>query len=226
MIINSLFVCTLVHKAPINVILKWWNSFQSWIVLFSNCEVWKVGSRDAFNRLCVNTLSWFPRFLTCSFIPWGFTIKLFPWYPSYCAHSLLIGWTVSRTTTYFFLLIPDTSVDAIALGARLLPPHHFFWLLMIVTLRKSWNQRCLWGTLAHFPLDKYFRVRKTWQVRNWRPVCYNHSSVRTLMTAEPDPFPNLPSVMKRREGLSLQHCLVSHVNTCMPPLWLADWICY
>lgn len=65
----------------------------------------------------------------------------------------------------------------------------------------------------HFLLDKYFPVRKSWQVRNWRSACHNHACVCTLMNAEPDPFPNLPSVMKRREGFPLQDCLVSQVNT-------------
>lgn len=86
---------------------------------------------------------------------------------------------------------------------------------MVVIPGESRNQRCLWGGTLISPLDKYLPVRKAWQVRNWRSACRNHASVCTLMNAEPDPFPNLPSVMKRREGLPLQHCLVSQVNTHM-----------
>lgn len=74
------------------------------------------------------------------------------------------------------------------------------------------------GNVRLHPPEKYFPVRKSRQVRNWRSVCHNHTAVCTLMNAELDPFPNLYSVMKRREGLSLQHYLVSQVNTqaCHP----------
>lgn len=78
--------------------------------------------------------------------------------------------------------------------------------LMVVIAKESSNSKVFIRGNINFPLYKYFPAR------NWKSMCRNRASVCTLMNAEPDPFPNLPSVMKRR-GLPPQHCLVSQVNT-------------